>query len=145
NHEYGSSKLLIHKIYTINQLRKLRRTDSKLVTSKIHWLYLIYSTVRANVEYIFSLNNSNFSKDVPTDMSSKDSARKVFVHYLESLLTKFPKSDLIRLYIIYYYAEKLKMYGVAMKIIADIKQNGSSVLLFNVSLILYDIQNLTNS
>ncbi|RZK00207.1 MAG: hypothetical protein EOO43_25290 [Flavobacterium sp.] len=90
------------------------------------------------------LGNEN-SESSSLDLSSKEVRNKIFISYLEDLMVKFPKSNFIKLNAAYRYARKNKLYGLSMKILADIKSSFSPSIVVSKSMLKNFIQTKTQS
>ena len=124
----------------IKHLRKIRRLPCD-PNEKYELSYLINNS--ANAHAVKSLRiSSSFPADIEPDINEKRSVRQMFLHYLETLSMKYPKNELIKLFLAHFYAKKLKLYGSAMKIITDLQQTGSSRTSLNASLLVYEVQSI---
>ena len=132
----SSIERLIHRVTITKQFREERRLACAQ-NSEYEWTHLMNMTIDANVKRFLHLET--FSGD-SIDINNKESRNRLFLHYLETLLKLFPKSELLKLHIIYFYVKKLRMYWRGMKMISEL--NGSEVpyIRLNASLLIYEAQ-----
>ena len=57
---------------------------------------------------------------------------QIYVNYLESLLSKFPSNNMIRIQLAYYYGTKLKLFARALKMVFEIEQSCSLTTRINI-------------
>ena len=137
---YALPGLIIQKVSAIRQLKKVKKLGLE-INGVSDMSYLITQTIHADIKTILGVDvKEEEAKSLPTNLYSKGDANKIFQHFLENLGSKLQKSPLIKVYMAYVYAKKLKLYGKAMKLIAELQKDGPSLITLNALLLLYDIQ-----
>ena len=139
----SSPQILVHKISAIKQLRKPQRMYSEY-NQKFKFSELLNKTINATLSMAMSLD-SNFPQDIELDIHSKKSTNRMYLHFLETLMAKFPRDKFLKLYTARFYANKSKLYGKAMKILVELQQEGWSRTSLNALLVIYEIENLIKS
>jgi len=128
-------KLLVHKVFLIKQLRKLRIFPCEFHEA-YKWSYLVNSMISAKLETIFMTSN----KKLKLDLFSKEASNLIFLTYLENLLARFPRSTFVNLHCANFYAKKMKLYGKALKIVSELQKQGGFRTNLNTSLLLIEMQ-----
>ena len=141
----GSSKFLIHKVYAVRQIRGEQRPATDF-TRNYDMPHLVYETCRSSPKNIFDLEQKKTSAtksslDISSlDISSKVESNRIFLAYLELLMSRFSRDNLVRLYIAYYYGKKFMQYETAIKILFTIQNSSSAKMALNAALLINDIQ-----
>jgi len=125
-------ELLVHKIEIVKQYMKRQRLSTKL-TENNDWFYLLMTSISKNITQIFDVESH-------IDFFEKSKTSKFFATYLESLLTKHPKDEFIKLYLAFYYTKKLKNYSKATTLIDELQRQAGSRLYLNASFLLLEIE-----
>ena len=124
-----SSVMLVHKINAISQLRKAVHKPSQY-NGDYAWSYLMSKTITTHMGRNFCLASGSITENISD----------LFNDYLEKLLAKFPKNDYVKLYAAYFYAKKLKAYGQATRLIADLKSTSRFRIKMSCSILAHKIQ-----
>ena len=140
---YASAELLIHKVSIVNYLRSIRKVPSE-ANKKLDLFHLVNTNINMNIEKILNFNSS-FTEQIPIDINNKISKNKLLLHYLETLLNRYPKNNVIKLYLAYFYAKKMKLYGNAIKLIVELRHLNFSNIVMNSSILVFEIQSIMKS
>jgi len=136
----GSPEVAVHKVLVMKKVRKLWNGLND-ANEKNEWYILLSKSLNSNAKKTLSIN-PEFPSDIALDINSKQSARRMFLHYLENLISKYPKNSFLKLYLAYFSARKLKQYGNAIKLVNEIQQTASYRVGLSASILIFEIQNL---
>ena len=132
-------KILAHKVNIIKQCIKNSRvlTDLSTTYSSSHLITMHFQT---KLQEIFNLEMQPTLEEINKE-NPKEYLNKFSILYLENLQRRFPNDQFVKLYTGYFYAKKLKAYGICLGILTELHQTGSYFISLNASLLLEDIQN----
>ena len=134
----SSPEIMIHKASIINHIRSQRQIPSE-ANKKIGIFHLVNTNINQNIDKVLNIDSS-FAEEGVFDIDSKESKNKLLLHYLETLSNKYPKNKFIKLFLAYFYAKKMKLYGNAIKLIAELKKDSFSNVIINSSILVFEIQ-----
>ncbi len=133
-----SPEVLVHRVIAAKYILKTAK-PSTTENSPCSWTYLLLKTISNNLGKAFDLTNEN--AQLPLSLKSKEERNKFFTIYLESLLSRFPKNNFLRLYTAYHYAKREKFYGLCLKTLGDIKNSTSWKIIVSKSILLHQMKN----
>jgi len=135
----GSSTLLqIHRVIALKEVRKAWDGQNK-AKKILQSTYLWGKSVNSRIKDILKIN-SEFEAANTLDLASKASTNQMLLNYLERLTSKYPKDSFLKLYLAYFYAKKLKYFGIAMRIITELRHCGSHKTSLSAGILISEIQ-----
>ena len=134
----GSSLLQIHRIIALKYVRKSWDGQNK-AKKIVQESYLWGKSVSAHIKDILKIN-SEFEATNTVDLASKASTHQMLLNYLERLISKYPKDSFLKLYLAYFYAKKLKCFGIAMRIVTELRHCGSHKTSLSAAILVSEIQ-----
>ena len=135
--------LITHKVLFIKYLLRTQIQYDSQDNQSINLSCLLYTGINRNFDLVFSLTQEDLSVK-GSRLEDKEIVNRLIVNYLEFLLSKSPKDEFLRLFIAYYYIEKLNTYGNAFKLLSSLDRSSSKNTLLAVCLLRYEIQTKIN-
>jgi len=133
-------EVLLHKVIISRELKEIEKQPSPM-TLKYDLTYLLSSNQNIRIQDIFGLDLINSIPEyVPSSNINKETLDKIFLFYLEDLLTKFPKNSLIKLHTAYTCFKNNEPYTKTIKSAIEIEKNKWSEAYLSSSLLLYEIE-----
>jgi len=132
--ETDSIAILLQKIEAIRQIRQDSRKMNKFNQSA-QFEHFMQSSIVANLSEIFGIESTE-----ENILENRACANKMFARYLEKIHGMYPKNKLIQLYLTFYYGKKLKLYGIAVKLLAGLEKTNSFSIKSNALLLKLEIQ-----
>jgi len=129
-----SSNLMIHKIFTIKYFYKEKKLPGHQ-TQNYSFPYLVSESIDLCSERIEEKMDGN-----PSSARSLKFLNKYFVGHLENLIEKFPKNNLIKLILAWFYIRKLDLYGPGIRILHGLIHSRDRSAAFNASLLIYELE-----
>jgi len=128
------------RISILKQIWKKNNKPNKDYSENYKDSYLLDTIIGQNPSKLFNLNLIAQDGNYANASKTKESRNKIFLNYLENLLIKYPKSDLVKLNVAYYYGKKFKIYGPAVKIAVELEKSPSYIVALSAIMLKQDIQ-----
>jgi len=131
-----SPEALAHRTIILNQILKQNQLPA-WTSEKYDLAHLFYSSINIKVQSCLKLDSINWS--------DKTVRNKIFTDYIEELIAKFPENNFLKLYAAYRYARKGKLYGLAIKTLAELKNSSYPTVVVSKSILMNSMKMRTQS
>jgi len=128
-----NSNLMIHKVFIMKYFYKNYKLPSHQ-NQNYSFEYLISQTLSIHSQTILNVESMN------AEFGSKRPWNKFFVGYFEYLTEAFPKNQLIRLILAWFYIRKMGLYGPGIRILYSLINCKDKSAAFNASLLIYELE-----
>ena len=133
-------EILIHKVVLIKEFLKSIQSP-KTLPDVYQMKYLIDMNIVGRIYEILGVDKENDLQII----DNKDHFQRIISLYLQKIIDLYPESEYIKLYAAYFNTKKLKIYGLGIKSLLELKESSSPNISWSASLLIDEVEEAIHS